>query len=73
MELPEGYIGLVLHESVKPATDEDDRKFYVIHNFDSITYWNWDKVPSKNDALDQALTWIHIAETVRSDAIEFVR
>lgn len=61
---PEGYVGLVLHESVKPATENEDRKFFVVHNFDSIVYWNWDKTPSKNDALDQALVWIDIAEAV---------
>lgn len=64
MQLPNGYVGLVLHESVKPNTDKEDRKFYIVNNFDSIVYWNWDKEPSKNDALDQALTWIDIAEVV---------
>lgn len=64
MPNPEGYVGMVLHESVKPATENEDRKFYVVHNFDSIVYWNYDKTPSKNDALDQALAWIDIAEAV---------
>lgn len=64
MQLPEGYVGLLLHESVKPATDKEDRKFFVVHDFDSIVHWNCDKIPSKNDALDQALTWIDIAEAV---------
>lgn len=64
MENPEGYVGLVLQESVQPMTENDDRKFYVVHDFNSIIYWNWDKVPSKNDAIDQALVWIDIAEAV---------
>lgn len=66
VENPKEYVGLVLHESVKPMTDKEDRRFYVVHTFDSIVYWNWDKVPSKNDAIDQAFTWIDIAEAVSS-------
>lgn len=74
MKNPEGYVGLVLHESVKPSTDKEDRKFYVVHNFDSMVYWNWDKTPSKNDAIDQALDWIDIAEAVsmRCTFCEFI-
>lgn len=64
IQLPEGYTGAVLHESVKPSTDKDDRKFYMIHDFKSFTYWNWNKKPSKNDTFIQALDWIDIAEAV---------
>lgn len=54
---------MILHESVKPVANED-RKFYMTHKFNSLTYWNWDKVPSKNDAIYQALDWIDIANAV---------
>lgn len=53
-----------MHESIRPLTDKDDRKFYVVNDFNRIIYWNWDKVPSKNDTFSQALDWIDIAEAV---------
>lgn len=55
---------MVLHESIKPSTDKDERKFYVVNRFKDITYWNWDKIPSKNDPFIKAFDWIDIAEAV---------
>lgn len=62
--LPESYKGIILHESIKPITEKQDRKFYVTNHFDNVTYWNWDKKTSKNDAIQQALDWVDIAEAV---------
>lgn len=62
--LPEGYVGVVLHESVKPETEKCERKFYVTYKFSKIHYWNWDKAPSDNDSIVQALQWMDIAEAV---------
>ncbi|XP_050296686.1 uncharacterized protein LOC126736392 isoform X2 [Anthonomus grandis grandis] len=46
LDLSEGYVGLVLHESVKPTREKDERKFHVVNKFNQITYWNWDKIPT---------------------------
>ncbi|ENN78342.1 hypothetical protein D910_05313, partial [Dendroctonus ponderosae] len=62
IEVPQGYVGVVLHESIKPSTDKDERKFYVVNRFKEMTYWNWDKIPSKNDPFIKAFDWIDIAE-----------
>lgn len=62
--VPKGYTGVILHETIKPTTNREDRKFYTMHKFDSFTYWNWDKEPSKNDVVLQALDWIDVAEVV---------
>ncbi|XP_017781261.1 PREDICTED: uncharacterized protein LOC108566067 [Nicrophorus vespilloides] len=70
IDVPDGYKGLVLHESMKPMTEKEDRNFYVIHTFDKLTMWNWDKVPSKNDAMIQALDWIDIAEALHSPIVD---
>lgn len=43
---------------------QKERNLYAVNNFDTITYWNWSKIPSKNDAIMQALDWIDIAEAV---------
>ncbi|XP_045469894.1 ribonuclease H2 subunit C [Harmonia axyridis] len=66
LSLPQGYKGLVLHETVKPSTETEERKFYVLHTFDDFTYWNWGKIPSQNDTLVQAMEWIDIAEALHS-------
>lgn len=64
LECPEGYKGVILHETIKPSTESEDRKFYILHSFDKFTYWNWGKAPSQNDPIVQALDWISIAEAV---------
>nr|CAI5845592.1 unnamed protein product [Callosobruchus analis] len=68
--VPDGYIGLVLHESIKPSTDKEERKFRITHTFSNITFWNWDRVPSKNDSMTKALEWIDIAEALHSPIVE---
>lgn len=68
VQFPENYKGLILHESVRPDNDKDDRKFYVVNTFDSFTYWNWNKTPSGDDKIIKALDWLEIAEAV-SDSI----
>ncbi|KAK9888392.1 hypothetical protein WA026_000643 [Henosepilachna vigintioctopunctata] len=70
IQIPAGYRGVVLHETMKPATEKEDRKFYVIHTFDKFKYWNWEKAPSKNDPLVQAMDWIDIAEALHSPVVE---
>ncbi|KAJ8982381.1 hypothetical protein NQ317_005475 [Molorchus minor] len=70
VEIPEGYKGIVLHESIKPSREKDERKFYIVNNFTSMTFWNWDKIPSANDSITQALQWIDIAEALHSPILE---
>lgn len=52
---------MIFHES---KCMQKERNLYAVNNFDTITYWNWSKIPSKNDAIMQALDWIDIAEAV---------
>jgi len=70
MELPEGYIGVVLHESIRPTSEKDERKFYLVNKFKDVVYWNWDTIPSKNDAFIKALAWVEIAEVLHSPILE---
>lgn len=70
IELPEEYVGLMLHETIRPTREKDERKFYVVGEFSEITYWNWDKVPSSNDPFAQALQWIDVAEVLHSPILE---
>lgn len=70
LELPDGYVGLIFHETIRPATEKDERRFYVVGEFVEITYWNWDKSPTLNDPFAQALQWIDIAEALHSPIVE---
>ncbi|XP_065160393.1 uncharacterized protein [Atheta coriaria] len=63
IEVPKGYKGVIFHES---KCMQKERNLYAVNNFDTITYWNWSKIPSKNDAIMQALDWIDIAEALHS-------
>lgn len=62
--VPEHYTGVVFKETQKPLADASDRTFKVDHVFDEFTFWNYDKIPSKNDALHKALDWIKVANVV---------
>ncbi|KAK9719121.1 Ribonuclease H2 non-catalytic subunit (Ylr154p-like) [Popillia japonica] len=66
IQVPKGYKGVILHESVRPDNDTDDRKFYCVNTFDSFTYWNWNKTPTGNDKMIKALDWIDIAEALHA-------
>ncbi|KAL3271731.1 hypothetical protein HHI36_022201 [Cryptolaemus montrouzieri] len=66
VKIPEGYRGVVLHETVRPATETEERKFYIINSFDKFNYWNWGKAASKNDSLIKAMEWIEIAEALHT-------
>ncbi|XP_022195550.2 ribonuclease H2 subunit C [Nilaparvata lugens] len=65
VDLPKGYKGLILEENGK-WIEGNERTLHVKNKFNSLTYWNWDKVPTKDDAFLSALDWIEIAEAVHS-------
>jgi len=51
-------------ENKKSDIESKDRHLYNAGTFSQFTYWNYDKIPSKNDTLAAALDWIDIAEVV---------
>lgn len=69
VNVPEDYVGIVFHETCRPASQKDERKFFPVHQFDKFVNWNWDKIPSKNDTIRQALDWIDIADAVSNSNI----
>ncbi|XP_043477755.1 ribonuclease H2 subunit C [Leptopilina heterotoma] len=62
--VPKGYSGITFFEYKKPDTENTERNIYSNGKFSEFTYWNYDKIPSKNDALVAALDWIDIAEAL---------
>ncbi|XP_053622923.1 ribonuclease H2 subunit C [Plodia interpunctella] len=67
MSLPQGYEAIVVTETKRPLAENADRRFQVAGGFKELTYWNWDKVPSRNDNLVKALDWMDIAEAIHGD------
>lgn len=59
--LPEGFSGIIFQETQKPLSADEERNFSFAGAFKQFTYWNYDKIPSKNDPLEKALDWIELS------------
>lgn len=70
-QVPASHRGLVFQENDRPLDENTERTFKVSGMFDEFTYWNYDKLPSDNDKLKQALVWNDFANAVR-DQIYFM-
>ncbi|XP_078041934.1 ribonuclease H2 subunit C [Augochlora pura] len=64
--VPSGYKGITFREHKKPEMKNVERNLYSTGTFSHFTYWNYDTLPSKNDALAAAIDWIDIAEALHS-------
>ncbi|XP_056145630.1 ribonuclease H2 subunit C [Lampris incognitus] len=64
IDFPQGYTGLVLKETHKPASDQEDRTVRVSSVFDKLTYWNLETPPNSDDAVVMAMGWPELAEAI---------
>lgn len=64
--VPAGYKGMIFMEKKKTDTEGKSRNLHCTGSFSQFVYWNYDKIPSKNDALSAAVDWIDIADAVSS-------
>ncbi|XP_011136058.1 ribonuclease H2 subunit C isoform X1 [Harpegnathos saltator] len=64
--VPAGYKGMIFMENKKTDTEGKNRNLYRTGTFSQFTYWNYDRIPSKNDALSAALDWIDIADALHT-------
>jgi ribonuclease H2 subunit C len=55
--------GVVLREN-EQLDENADRELKFSGHFDEFTYWNYDKVPSKNDSYQKMIQWQEISEAV---------
>uniref|UniRef100_A0A182K807 Uncharacterized protein n=1 Tax=Anopheles christyi TaxID=43041 RepID=A0A182K807_9DIPT len=65
--LPEGYTGVMFQETKKPLSDDDDRTLTFAGAFRNFTYWNYDRLPSRNDPMAKALNWLQLSEVLHGD------
>lgn len=56
-------------ENKKTDSESKNRNLYCTGTFSQFTYWNYDRIPSKNDAFSAALDWIDIADAVSSSSM----
>lgn len=62
--VPEPFHGVVFQEMNRPLEENAERTFKVNGVFKDFTYWNYNKEPSENDQLKQALQWNDFANAV---------
>ncbi|CAL1293607.1 unnamed protein product [Larinioides sclopetarius] len=70
VKVPDGYVGVVLKENKKFASD-DKRDLKKVATFKDFTSWNWDIVPSSDDKLMKALQWIDVASVLHKPVSEY--
>lgn len=63
-KVPETHRGVVFQEDQRPLDENAERTFKAAGIFDEFVYWNYDKQPSDNDKLKQALMWNNLADAV---------
>lgn len=63
-KVPDSHQGIVFQETQRPMEENARRTFKVRGTFDEFTYWNYDKEPSENDQLKQALVWNDFSKAV---------
>lgn len=63
-QVPKSHRGIVFQEDQRPLDENAERTFKANGIFDEFTYWNYDKQPSENDKLKQALVWNDLAKVV---------
>lgn len=64
LTVPKTHEGVIFQESHRSLGEDVDRNFKIKAVFNEFTYWNYDKIPSKEDKLNQALQWNEFADAV---------
>lgn len=68
LDMPDGYVGILYNRKVNPTDSAatiklpaDDANSEVIQQ---MMYWNWDRVPTREDPFLAAYDWIRISEAM---------
>lgn len=60
-------------ESKRTDAENKERNLYCTGTFSQFTYWNYDRIPSKNDPLAAALDWVDVAKAVSLTSVNLIR
>uniref|UniRef100_V9LH85 Ribonuclease H2 subunit C-like protein n=1 Tax=Callorhinchus milii TaxID=7868 RepID=V9LH85_CALMI len=66
LDVPEGYIGMVLKEEAKPCAEDEERVVRVKSTFSALTCWNLETPPRPDDSAVKAMNWPTVAEAVHA-------
>lgn len=69
--MPDGYVGLFCRKA--DETDQEGNADLIADQSNGcvaqqLMYWNWDRVPTREDPLLAALDWIHVSEALMSNS-----
>ncbi|XP_069117791.1 ribonuclease H2 subunit C-like [Argopecten irradians] len=64
IQVPHGYTGLIVKETRKAVTEDEDRHLTTMNKFKEINYWNLDKTPCEDDKMKQAMNWLELAKVL---------
>lgn len=74
LDMPEGYVGLLCNRSSGKTENGNSTSTGDLVADEScgdvlaqLTYWNWDRVPSREDPLLSAFDWVRVSEAIMTD------
>jgi len=68
LKIDENYRGVVIDTGRPSITAKENVR--AVCTFDSLTFWNYDKIPGENDNYQQALQWMKVSEALHAPAEE---
>jgi len=66
--VPKGYTGRIIREDHTVFSDQQERNWTAVHQFDEIMYWNLETNPSTSDPMLAALDWLELAQELHKPA-----
>lgn len=75
LDMPDGYVGVLCHGVSKNGggeTNPGDPAADLVADGDvngRFMYWNWDRVPTRNDPLLAALDWLLVSDAIMASNV----
>ncbi|CAO1426293.1 unnamed protein product [Diamesa serratosioi] len=67
IKLPENLQGVVFRENEQLKIEDAERELKFGGKFDSFTYWNYDRIPTENDAYKKLTHYLKISEALHTE------
>lgn len=71
LSMPDGYVGVLC------VSEEDDGSRNTVNDSttaavtgeitEQLMYWNWDRIPTREDPLLSALDWVRVSEAIMTN------
>lgn len=67
LDMPDGYVGVLCSCDGNRMDRGDPSDLVADRVTERLTYWNWDRVPSREDPLLAAYDWVRVSEAIMVD------